>query len=130
MDLHGQSVRKLPSCSHPRPHEAAGARLVFITEDPALVRAIAIAAVERSPRARVSASVQAACRMYKKDVKIKGTNRRSPLESTEVSKNKLKNAPNAAQKTTHKWVKEAKQSEEQSQKGSISAHFSHLAGVI
>jgi hypothetical protein len=103
---------------------------VFITEDPALVRVIAIAAVERSPRARVSASVQAACRMYKKDVKIKGTNRRSPLESTEVSKNKLKNAPNAAQKTTHKWVKEAKQSEEQSQKGSISAHFSHLAGVI
>jgi hypothetical protein len=68
--------------------------------------------------------------MFEKDVKINGTNRRSPLESTKVSKNKPKNSPKAAPKTTRKCAKEAKQSEEQTQKGTIPARYSHHAGMI
>jgi hypothetical protein len=49
--------------------------------------------------------------MLQKDVNLYGTNRRSPLESTEVSKNEPKNGAKRTQKTTCKRGKEAKRSE-------------------
>jgi hypothetical protein len=101
---------------------------MFTTEDPGLVRLMATAAAERSPR--VSTNILAACRMFKKDVKFNGTNSTSPLESTKVPKNKLKKGPIAAQKTSRKCVKEVKQSEKQTQRSNIPTRFSHQAGII
>jgi hypothetical protein len=62
---------------------------MFITEDRGLVREMALAAAERSPR--VSINVTAICRTFKKDVNFNGTNLRTPLESTKVSKKRTQN---------------------------------------
>jgi hypothetical protein len=51
---------------------------------------------------KTSPSILPACRKIKKDVNLEGTNRRSPLESTKVSKkqtqNKLKQSQNKLEK--------------------------------
>jgi hypothetical protein len=62
--------------------------------------------------------------MLQKDVKLYGTNRRSPLESTKVSKNEPKNGAKRTQKTTCKCGKEAKRSEKRTREGNILARFS------
>jgi hypothetical protein len=132
---------------------------MFITEDAGLVSGIAIAAAECSPKVSINVLVlclsraftiprradaliasgfspacrpegRRYCRMFKKDVKFNGTNSTSPLESTKVSENKLKKGPKATQKTSRKCVKEAKQSEKETQTDNIPARFSHPAGII
>jgi hypothetical protein len=62
--------------------------------------------------------------MLQKDVNLYGTNRRSPLESTKVSKNEPKNSAKRTQKTSCKRGKEAKRSEKRTQGGNILARFS------
>jgi hypothetical protein len=68
---------------------------MLITEDHgAEVSAIPVA--KRSPK--VSATVRGMCRMLQKDVNLYGTNLRSPLESTKVSKTNLKTVQNELKK--------------------------------
>jgi hypothetical protein len=49
--------------------------------------------------------------MFKKDVKIEGTNSISPLASIKVSRKRTQKGPKAAQKTCRKCEKRPKQSE-------------------
>jgi len=95
---------------------------MLITEDPVAGEVSAIPVAKRSPR--VSANIRRTCRMLQKDVKLYGTNRRSPLESTKVSKNEPKNGAKRTQKTTCKYGKEAKRSEKRTREGNILARFS------
>jgi hypothetical protein len=122
MDLIEQPVGNWRACGPPRPHKAGEARLMLITEDPGGAEVSAIPVAKRSPR--VSVNVRGTCRMLQKDVSLYGTNRRSPLESTKVSKNEPKNGAKRTQKTTCKCGKEAKRSEKRTREGNILARFS------
>jgi len=91
MDLDEEAVRSLRGCSPYRPGEAGEVGLIFITEDPRLVRAMGIPATECSSKA--AANVPDTRRKFTKDVKINGTNSRSHLESTKVPKKRTQNEP-------------------------------------
>jgi hypothetical protein len=74
--------------------------VIYVTQNPRLVRARAIPATECS-RNSAPNLIEKQMRS-KKDVKFEGTNRRSPLESTKVSKNKHKMGPKQSGKTCSK----------------------------
>jgi hypothetical protein len=82
---------------------------MLITEDPGGAEASAIPVAKRSPK--VSSNILGMCRMLQKDVNLYGTNRRSPLESTKVSRNEPKNSAKRTQETSCKRAKEAKRSQ-------------------
>src|SRR5208337_1733946 len=106
MDLIEQPVGNWRACGPPRPHKAGEARLMLITEDPEGAEVSAIPVAKRSPR--VSVNVRGTCRMLQKDVKLYGTNLRSPLESTKVSKNELKKRAANAEKRPNEAKNEPK----------------------
>ena len=117
MDLDEEAVRSLRGCSPHQPCEAKEAGLIFISEDPQLVRAMAIPATECSSKA--AANVPETRRKLRKDVNSDRTNRRSPLESTEVPKKQTQKASKRARKTCQEYAKKLKQSERATPKGQI-----------
>ena len=94
-----------------RPWEDTKAGAMFVTEDRQPVRTTAAPTTE--PSRRAATSVLGTHSRLKKDVNFNGTNRRSHLESTKVSKNKLKMGSKQSGKTCCKYAKEP----EQKQKG-------------
>ena len=68
MDLDEEAVRILRGCSTHRPCEAGEVGLIFISEDPRLVRAMAIPATECSSKA--APNVPEMSRKFTKDVNI------------------------------------------------------------
>jgi hypothetical protein len=119
MDLDEETARSLRGCSAHRPCEARQVGLIFISEDPGLVRAMAIAATECSGKA--AANVPETRRKFTKDVNIDGTNRRSPLESTKVPKKRTQKASKRGRKMCQEYAKKLKQSERATPKGQILA---------
>jgi hypothetical protein len=111
MDIRAERVLILPSGGGLRPWEGTKVGVTLVTEDPRLVRATAIPTTEFSRKA--TTSVLGTHSKLKKDVNFNGTNRRSPLESTKVSKNKLKMGSKQSGKTCRKYAIEP----EQKQKG-------------
>ena len=114
MDLDEKAVRILRDCNPRRPWEARDVELIFISEDPRLVRVMAIPATECSIRA--AANVPETRRKFTKDVNIDGTNRRSPLESTKVAKKRTQKACKRGRKMCQQYAKKLKQSERATQK--------------
>jgi hypothetical protein len=96
MDLGEESVLILQGGGPLRPCEDTKAAVMCVTQDRPLVRATPIPATACPQKA--TPNVLETCRKLKKDVKFEGTNRRSPLESIEDSKNKLKRSANKAEK--------------------------------
>ena len=117
MDLHEEAVRSLRGYSPHRPCEAREVGLIFISEDPRLVRPMPIPATECSSKA--AANVPETRRKLRKDVNSDRTNRRSPLESTEVPKKQTQKASKRARKTCQEYAKKLKQSERATPKGQI-----------
>ena len=119
MDPDEEAVRSWRGCSPHRPCEAGEVGLIFITEDPRLVRAMPIPATECSSKA--AANVPETRRKFKKDVKSDGTNPRSPLESTQVPKKRTQNASKIGRKMCQEYANKLKQSERATPKGQIPA---------
>ena len=117
MDLDEEAVRSLRGCSPHQPCEAKEAGLIFISEDPQLVRAMGIPARECSSKA--AANVPETRSKFRKDVKSNGTNPRSPLESTKVPKKRTQNASKIGRKMCQKYAKKLKQTERATPKGQI-----------
>jgi hypothetical protein len=109
MNLDDGAVQILRGCSPHRACEAREVGLIFISEDPGLIRAMAIAATECSSKA--AANVRETHRKFRKDVKSNGTNRRSPLESTKVPKKRTQKASKKGRKMCPECAKKHKQSE-------------------
>jgi hypothetical protein len=108
MDIRAERVLILPTGGGLRPWEDTKAGAMFVTEDPRPVRTTAVPTTEFSRKA--TTSVLGTHSKLKKDVKFNGTNRRSPLESTKVSKNKLKMGSKQSGKTCYKYAREPEQS--------------------
>ena len=119
MDLHEEAAWSWRGCSPHRPLEAREVGLIFITEDPRLVRAMPIPATECSSKA--AANAPETRRKFTKDVKSNGTNRRSPLESTKVPKKQTQKASKRGRKMCREYAKKLKQSERATPKGQILA---------
>jgi len=119
MDLDEEAVRSLRGCYPHRPCEAREVGLIFITEDPRLVRAMPIPARECSSKA--GPNVPETHRKFTKDVKYNGTNRRSPLESTQMPKKRTQKASKRGRKMCLEYAKKLKQSERATPKGQIPA---------
>jgi hypothetical protein len=117
MDLDEEAVRILRGRGPHRLREAREAGAIFISEDPRLVRAMAIPATECSSKAE--ANVPETSRKFRKDVNIYGTNRRSPLESTKVSKKRTQKACKRGRKTCQEYARKHKQTEKATPKGQI-----------
>jgi len=117
MDLDEEAVRSLRGCSPHRPCEAREVGLIFISENPRLVRVMAIPARECSSKA--AANVPETRRKFRKDVNSDGTNRRSPLESTQVPKKRTQKASKRGRKMCQEYAKKLKQSERAAPKGQI-----------
>ena len=117
MDLDEEAVRILRGCSAHRPCEARQVGLIFISEDPRLVRVMGIAATECSSKA--AANVPETRRKFTKDVKPNGTNRRSPLESIKVPKKQTQKVSQRGRKMCPEYAKKLKQSERATSKGQI-----------
>jgi hypothetical protein len=115
MDLDEEAVRTLRGCSPHRPREAREVGLIFISEDPRLVRVMAIAATECFSKA--APNVPKTRRKFIKDVNINGTNLTSPLESTKVPKKRTQKAPKRGRKMCQEYAKKLKQSERATPKG-------------
>ena len=115
MDLDEEAARILRGCSPHRPCEAREVGLIFISEDPRLVRAMAIPATECS--SKDAANVPETRRKFTKDVKSNGTNRRSPLESTKVPKKRTQKVSKRGRKMCPEYAKKLKQSERATPKG-------------
>ena len=124
MKLGEEAALILQTCDPLRPGEDWEAGVTYLTEDPRLSRAMAIPATECS---RNSAPNFPEKHMRsKKDVKSWGTNIISPLESTKVSKNKLKMGPKQSGKTCSKQAKESKQSKGSTSKGQVGEDRNNL----
>ena len=117
MDLDEEAVRSWRGCSPHRPCEAREVGLIFISEDPRLVRPMPIPATECSSKA--AANVPETRRKFTKDVNINGTNRRSPLESTKVPKKRTQKACKRGRKMSQEYAKKLKRSERATPKGQI-----------
>jgi len=117
MDLDEKAVRILRGCNPHRPCEAGEVGLIFISEDPRLVRAMAIPAAKCSSKA--APNVPETRRKFTKDVKSNGTNPRSPLESTKVTKKRTQKASKRGRKMCPEYAKKLKQSERATPKGQI-----------
>ncbi len=114
MDLDEEAVWSLRDCARHRPCEAREVRLIFICEDPRLVRAMAIPATGCSSKA--TRNVPEMSRKFTKDVNIDGRNQRSPLESTKVPKNKPKKRAKEAEKSAKSTPKSTNKPKERPQK--------------
>jgi len=114
MDLDEEAVRSLRGCSPYRPCEAKEAGLIFISEDPWLVRVMAIPATVCSSKA--APNVPETSGKFRKDVNSDGTNRRSPLESTKVPKNEPKRRPKEAEKCAKSTPRSSNKAKERPQK--------------
>ena len=117
MHLDEEAVWILRGCSPHRPCEAREVGLIFISEDPRRVRAMAISATECSSKA--AANVPETRRKFTKDVNSNGTNRRSPLESTKVPKKQTQKASKRDRKMCQEYAKKLKQGERATPKGQI-----------
>ncbi len=109
MDLDEEAVWSLRGCTRHRPCEAREVGLIFISEDPRLVGAMAIRATACSSKA--AANVPETRRRFTKDVKNNGKNPRSALESTKVSKKRTQKACKRGRKMCQEYAKKLKQSE-------------------
>jgi len=117
MDLDEEAVRSWRGCSPHRPCEAREVGLIFISEDPRLVRVMGIPITECSSKA--SANVPETRRKFTKDVKSNGTNLRSPLESTKLPKKRTQKACKRGRKMCQEYAKKLKRSERATPKGQI-----------
>ncbi len=119
MDLYEEAVRSLRGYSPHRPCEAREVELIFISEDPRLVRPMPIPGTECSSKA--AANAPKTRRKFTKDVNINGTNLRSPLESTKVPKKRTQKACKRGRKMCQEYAKKLKRSERATRKGQILA---------
>jgi hypothetical protein len=125
MDLDEEAVQISRDCSPHRHCEAREVGLILISEDPPLIRAMAIAAKECSSKA--AANVPETHRKFTKDVKSNGTNRRTPLESKKVPKKRTPKASKRGRKMCPEHAKKLKQSERPTPKGQIRGVPARLA---
>ncbi len=119
MDLYEEAVRNLRGYSPHRPCEAREVGLIFISEDPRLVRAMPIPGTECSSKA--AANAPETRRKFTKDVNINGTNLTSPLESTKVPKKRTQKACKRGRKMCQEYEKKLKRGERATPKGQILA---------
>jgi hypothetical protein len=84
MDLGGEAALISRGGGPLRPCQDTEVGVMYVTEDPRLVRATAFPATDRSRKA--APNVPEIRRKFKKDVNCNGTELISHLESTEVSK--------------------------------------------
>ncbi len=115
MDLDEEAVWSLRDCARHRPCEAREVGLIFICEDPRLVRAMAIPATGCSSKA--ARNVPEMSRKFTKDVNINGTNLTSPLESIKVPKKRTQKTSKRGRKMCQKHAKKHKQTERATPKG-------------
>jgi hypothetical protein len=117
MDLDEEAVQISRDCSPHRHRKAREVGLILISEDPRLLRAMAIPATECFSRA--AANVPEARRKLTKDVNFNGTNLRSPLESPKVPKKRTQKASQKGREMCSEHAKKHKQSERATPKGQI-----------
>jgi len=116
MDLGEEGVLILQGGGPLRPCEDTKTAVKCVTQDRPLVRATPIPATACPQKA--APNVLETHGKLKKDVKFEGTNRRSPLESTKVSKNKLERSANKAENAVQ-ISKRAKTNQKNDPKGAI-----------
>lgn len=117
MDLDEEAVRSLRGCRSHRPCKAREVGLIFNSEDPRLVRVMAIRATERPSRAALNVPERRG--KFTKDVEFNRTNRRSPLASTKVPENRTQKMSKRGRKTCQEYARKLKQTERATPRGQI-----------